>query len=228
MRKIVKAGLPFDYHLQLPLNERPEEVILLLHGYSESGTRILNKAGPAIPDSLRARAAVFAPNGPFPLPILPEKAGDPYKVGFSWYFYDRSTQQYYIDMETAIEFLSAGLEALQLESLPKRIIGFSQGGYLATLLGARLDSVKQVVGIACEYLHDEVLGKVQYRLDGIHGADDPVVSLDDAKESYAQMKHSRSLTGEFVELPSVGHRIDSTVQKHLCEILNQVHPSQWS
>jgi|GEM_PF-689472 len=228
MRKTVAPSIPFDYQLQIPQDAPPEEVIILLHGYMESGARALGKMGPSIPDSLRARAAILAPNGLFPLPIEPENEGDPYKIGFAWYFYERSSKRYYIDMEPAIDFLTQGLVTLQLDSLPKRIVGFSQGGYLGTLLGARLESVKQVVGIACEYLHDEVIGKVNYRLDGIHGIEDEVVPLEESKESYVEMKHARSLTGEFTALSGVGHRMDSSMQKALHEVLLQVNPSTWS
>ena len=115
----VEAGLPFDYILQTPDSE-PRELILLLHGYGESGAGIFGKLQAQLPEE----SAIVAPNGPF---AFAERAEEKYRMAYSWYFYNFQTDEYVIDMKTALQFLRAGIEKLGYGKLPLRIVGFSQG-----------------------------------------------------------------------------------------------------
>ncbi|MBI3558607.1 MAG: hypothetical protein HY074_20250 [Deltaproteobacteria bacterium] len=210
-RLLVPSSLPFDFHVRRPLSGAPRELILLLHGFAESGKRILDKLEPLLP----ADAVVLAPNGPFP---LPHKTDTGYVMTHSWYLYDPMAREYFIDMRLALEFLTAGIAQLKYEGLPKRIVGFSQGGYLAPFVAQTLSDVRQVVGIACEFLDEELTGALPARMDAVHGTADDVVAVADAKKSHAALV-GRGVTGRFIEVEGAGHRIDGRMRNEVKELL---------
>ncbi len=209
-RKLITSQMVFDYILR-PAQGVPRELILLLHGFNQSGQKIFNKLESFLP----RHSAILAPNGPFPIPFKTENG---YKVGQSWYFYNPGTREYWIDMRVAVDFLDQGIRALGFESLPKVIIGFSQGGYLAPIAAHRMGKVRKIIGIGCEYLTDEFPGGLSCQIDGIHGEVDDVVSMADAQTSHGRIKNL-GLEGVFYILPGVGHRITSEVQEKLRTLL---------
>jgi predicted esterase len=199
----VSASLPVDYLLRKPAV--PREVILLLHGYSQTGAKIFGKLEPFCPRD----AAVLAVNGPFLTPVRTESG---YSAGYSWYFYNPITDEYAVDMQTGVEYLAALLAQLGLDSLPIRVVGFSQGGYLAPFLARRCSKIAQVIGIGCEFLSDEIDFDVRFRMDAIHGGRDEVVSAASAGTGFRRMQE-RGVKGEWHCLPETGHRIDENVQQ---------------
>jgi len=225
-RVLISTPIPLDAAIVPPESgDAPEELILLLHGFAESGERMLRKVLPAIPESLRARAVIVAPNALFP---MPHKTDSGYIMTFSWYFYDPGSGEYYIDMKPAADFLVAGLKAHGVAHLPKRIIGFSQGGFLAPVAASALADVRQFVGLGCEYLVDEIPGgpeAVRYRVDGIHGERDESVSVERARAAHARLI-SAGVSGSFTELPEVGHRIDDRMREALSRVLGIDLPSE--
>jgi len=214
-----------DSVLRGPENRSPREVILLLHGFAETGERIFKKIFPAIPKEIADHAVILAPNAPFPMPVKTETG---YIATFSWYFYDPAGDDYFIDMVPATEFLTQGLEKLGLASLPKRIIGFSQGGFLAPIAATSLTQVRQFIGIGCEYLVDEVPGtlpaNIPYRIDAIHGSQDESVSVTRAQESYERIKNAGVL-GSFTLIPDGKHRIDDRVRAAVEAALKSIEPA---
>jgi predicted esterase len=218
-RILISTPIPMDAAIVRPASgEAPQELILLLHGFAETGDRMLRKILPAIPESLRERAVIVAPNALFP---MPHKTDSGYIMTFSWYFYDPGSSEYYIDMKPATEFLVAGLKAHGFSHLPKRIIGFSQGGFLAPIAAAALEDVRHFVGLGCEYLVDEIpdgAGSVRYRVDAIHGEQDESVSAARARESHSRLI-SAGVPGSFTALPGVGHRIEDKMREALSRVL---------
>src|SRR4051812_21402659 len=121
--------MPFDYQIRKPSGGEPRQLVLLLHGHGETGQKILDKLAPVLPED----AVVIAPNGPFP---ISEWVGTDWKertvkFTFCWHFYEPKTDAYYIPPDTSIAHVCGGLKKLGVLHLPKTIIGFSQGGYLA-------------------------------------------------------------------------------------------------
>ncbi len=210
-RLYVSAPLPFDYRIRPAKTAEPRELILLLHGFAESGQRILEKLEPLLP----AEAVVLAPDGPFP---MPHRAEHGYIMTHSWYLYDPLTKEYFIDMQLALGFLANGIAQLKLAHLPKRIIGFSQGGYLAPFAAQKLSDVRQIIGVACEYLSDELTGALPARIDAVHGSADEVVALGDARSSHAALL-ARGVTGTFFEIEGSAHRIDGPIRKQIQALL---------
>src|SRR5262249_30506365 len=147
-----------DFVLKQPVSAK--RLLVLLHGYEESGSRIFEKLKDAMPED----AAVLAPNGPFP---IPRRSDGGYRMGFSWYFYDASTDEYFIDMEIGVGFVTRLVEELGLSALPTTLIGFSQGGYIAPFVGQALRSVDRVMGLGSQFLKDEMSLPVSFRMDAI-------------------------------------------------------------
>lgn len=217
----VNTRLPFDISSLTPGNkEPPQEVILLLHGFAESGARILKKLAPALPERLLQKALVIAPNAPF---LMPHRTEHGYSATYSWYFYDPTTDEYAIDMSPAVEFLKNGLMQLGIDELPKRIIGFSQGGFLAPIAATSMRHVQHFIGIGCETLVDEIPGAilqaVPYRVDGVHGTLDESVNLERARASHQRLIQ-HGVKGAFHAIDGSGHRIDDAIREAVKRLLS--------
>jgi predicted esterase len=218
----VSAPLPFDAASIAPTDgEAPRELILMLHGFAETRARMLKKLASAIPEELGRSALVLAPNAPF---LMPHRTEQGYSATYSWYFYDPTTDEYAIDMRTSVEFLKQGLEARGLAHLPKRIIGFSQGGFLAPIAASGLENVRQFIGIGCEYLVDEIpvpiRESVPYRVDAVHGSLDESVGIDRALGSHRRLM-DLGISGTFQRVEGSGHRIDDAIRAATCTLLAQ-------
>jgi predicted esterase len=211
MRTRVSSFLFADYFLQAPSDAK--RLVILLHGYEQSGEKMMEKLKGIIPPD----AAILAPNGPFPLPRRTESG---YRLGFSWYFWNPITDEYFIDMEIGVSFIRELVTELGLSHLPVTLIGFSQGGYLSPFIAEVLPQVDHVIGLGCEFLTDEIQLPLKCRMDSVHGALDEVVSADGARKAHEALLKS-GVTGEFRLLSETGHRIDSSMQAAVAELLSQ-------
>lgn len=209
---MVNTPLPFDSLIRKPNSGVARELVLLLHGFAESGERLFKKMVPALTEELLEHALILAPNAPFP---MPHKTESGYRVTFSWYFYEPGAAEYYIDMRAACAFLEQGIQTHGAWDLPKRIIGFSQGGFLAPILAAGLPAMRQLIGVGCEYLVDEIPGKlpasVPYRVDAVHGSKDESVDPAAALASHQKLMAS-GVAGHFEMIEGATHRIDDPVR----------------
>ncbi len=183
--------------------ENPRELYVLLHGYQLTARSIYDKLEPHLP----ADAAVLAPNGPYP---VPEKVEVGYRVGFSWYFYDPFADEYLMDQANSIRLVQGAIEKLGFSSLPIRLIGFSQGGYLAPMLAWKLPKTKQVIGVAARYLDDELEGVPPFRIDFVHGGKDDVVSPIGSRKKLEKLV-AQGARGAYFEDPETGHRMSSAL-----------------
>lgn len=209
----------------MPFSVEPKEVLILLHGFAESGARILRKLEEGFPRSVEKQSVVWAPNAPFP---AAHKKDDGYSLTFSWYFYDPQADEYFIDMQPAIEFIQRGLEKMGWSDLPKRVVGFSQGGYLGLVLCTHLKNVRQFVGVGCDFLVDEVPGRLPeaapHRVDGVHGAGDDIVSPTQSRASHARLLQA-GVEGKFELIEGSGHRIDERIRDAVGRALGRVAPN---
>jgi predicted esterase len=213
MRTRITSFLFADYFFHAPHD--PKRLVVLLHGYEQSGDKMMEKLKGVVPND----AAVLAPNGPFPVPRRTETG---YRMGFSWYFWNPFTDEYYVDMEIAVGFIAELVRDLvsQLPSpeLPITLIGFSQGGYLAPFIAQAMPQVDHVIGLGCEFLVDELEHPVKYRMDAVHGAKDDVVSCENAKKAHQELVR-RGVKGGFYELADTGHRIDAPMQALISDLI---------
>jgi predicted esterase len=218
----INVNLPFDSVLRIPNGGPAKQIIVLLHGYAESGERIFARLEEALP----ADSVILAPNAPFPIPE--RKSNGEYRIGFSWYFFNSPTNEYFIDMSVAIAAIKNAINALGLSvPLPVRIIGFSQGGYLAPFLARELGHAAQVIGIGSEYLTDDLIqaeltkdsGLKQMRLDSVHGVKDELVSHGKAQASFNSLKAAGFNCRDFITLPEETHLITPIVREAVGELL---------
>ncbi len=208
-RKKIQGSLIADYVLKAP--ERPSGLLVLLHGYQRTGSQIFRHLEPALPKDW----AVLSPNGPYP---LPERHGEGYRVGYSWYFYDPKSDEYFIDMEIASEYLRSLIRELGYQASPKKLIGFSQGGYLAPVAAQELKGVRQVVGLASAFLSDEIAGSISFRMDAIHGDQDKVVKAEDSRAQIEKLR-ARGVEAYYHPLARSGHAIDEPMREVLARVL---------
>ncbi len=209
-RALISTQYPCDY----TISEAPNgaEGFLLLHGFTEAGAKIFKKCEEALPRN----SIILAPNGLFP---LPERQDSSYKIGFSWYFYDPFTDEYFIDMQPAIQLLTNLITKLGYDKIPWTVIGFSQGGYLAPFVAQKIPLVKKVIGIGCRFLDEELAMPLSFKMHGIHGEDDEIVKSIEAEASFKKLE-SRGVVGDFTVLKGVGHRISSEVLAKLKGLTN--------
>ncbi len=161
--------------------DNASEVILLLHGLGERGKRIYRKLLGVLPKD----ALIIAPNGPFPIQRNKEKK---IEFGHSWYFYDKIEKKYFINQDLAKFWLRDLLQIENPTSLPVTIIGFSQGGYLAPLVGKEIKETKRVIGLACEFRTTLIQEKLPFEMVAIHGDDDKIIPADMAKNEISLLK----------------------------------------
>lgn len=175
-----------------------KETWLLLHGYGESAFQIVKRLNPLFKNDVN----ILAPNAPFPLPTQTQSAD---KLGFGWYFYDRENDRYFIDFSIASEILNNLIIELKLDQTKLRIIGYSQGGYLAPFAGIALKNTFHVVGInsstRVDFIEDK---KLPFIFDQIHAENDEFVDPTLAKARFEQLQ-SYGNKGEIVFLPDETH-----------------------
>ena len=161
--------------------ENPQEVFLLLHGLQERGKRIFRKLLPYLPQN----SLVIAPNGPFPLPRVKEGR---ISYGHSWYFYDKFEQKYFLNQDLAKFWLRDLLTIENPNNLPVTIIGFSQGGYLAPLVGKEIKETKLVIGLACEFRTTLIQEKLTFPMEAVHGEHDEIITPTSALNEIQKLK----------------------------------------
>ncbi len=199
------------------------KVAVLLHGYLESGEKILGRLGDLFPSDW----LVIAPCGPFPVPKKnpergpenPAPAGtSEWSVDFAWYFFDPSTSRYFVGPEEACGRLASLIQDLGLEKRELVIVGYSQGGYLAPFAGLSLPNTRRVVGINCIFRPHRLPPQMPFVLDSLHGDHDLVVSPQEAQEAHAQLM-SQGNRGSFQLIEGEGHRTGETGREMLKKLI---------
>ena len=209
--QILKLDLEAGYSLkQAP---EPKGVILLLHGYLQEGEIILRLLENYLPPDF----SIVAPNAPLP---MAHQYGNRLKLAYTWYLYDPPHDRYLLDMGFALNYLRELAAALSFAHLPLKIIGYSQGGYLAPFAGLTLPNIRQVIGLNCRFRSETIREKLPYRLDAIHGQDDSMVDPARAHQCHGEiMAHGND--GEFHFVPNSGHRITPALGAELRALLKK-------
>lgn len=190
----------------------PKSIVLLLHGLDERGLRIYRKLTKHLPKN----SYVIAPNAPFPLPRM---KADRVDFGYTWYFYDKFTDSYLVDQTLALSLIKELLEKANPLHLPVTVIGFSQGGYLAPLVGYENNDVKKVIGIGCEFRANFFKKLPRFELHAVHGEDDNIIPETHALREIETLKtkgvpvHWHLATGAKHEISaSVGNIIEKILE----------------
>jgi predicted esterase len=196
------------------LIHRPDQVgqvILLLHGLNERGRSIYRKLLPYLPSD----AIIIAPNGPFPLPRNREQR---VTYGYSWYFYDRFEAKYLINQDLAKSWIKEVIHTNKFEKFPLTIVGFSQGGYLAPLVGEEMEQTQLVIGIGCEFRHQLIQGPLHFKLAAIHGKNDKIILPQSARHEIELLK-ADGIKIDWHLIDDTAHEISSGVGLEVKKIL---------
>ncbi len=195
-------ALPLRYHLSAP---KGDGVVICLHGYQDHALSMLRRIGWWHNDP---PFQVLGVNGPFPVPLW-TKLG--FIEAYSWYFRDSAAHLMLVHpMQTATVLQRFVSEAGLLET-PKVIFGFSQGGYLAPFLAAKLENVRGIIGVGCGYFADAYAVCPPLEVHAIHGNADERIAIAGARQGYEKIKvygHG----GGFHEVAGLTHRVEETLE----------------
>lgn len=187
----VKEGIP----ARLPISFRhigalkPRLLTIFLHGYADHGGSFTRRLFPdGYPKEFDGIAALI-PNGPFPVPIKSEEG---WREAYAWYFYDDAKQKMVISPEAAVAGIQTLINDLGYADMPKVLVGFSQGGFLAPYLAQHLSQVVSIVGIGTGFrtdyfspLKDRFF--VAPTVHAIHGTNDEVFPIEQAAASHRKI-----------------------------------------
>jgi predicted esterase len=210
VRGLFACRAPIPYRLDLPPVPPPaggHPFLLALHGRGESGDLLAAKLG--FDDSVPY--ARLYPSGPIPVAC---RAGEEHRGARSWYRFDG-------DQDAFLRALAEG-EALLKELVPFAasrhgldplrvvLLGYSQGGYLASFAALRnRRRFRGLVAVSCRVKHEalaaELADAAGYPVLGIHGEHDPVVKPGPQREAFAVLA-SHGLDAELHLVPG-RHRL---------------------
>ncbi len=193
-----------------------DEIILLLHGYSESAHKIYKRIGRSLDQAINKsdkRYSIIALNGLYPLPKHFPLDGkrDPHEdllAGFAWYFYDQREDKFLIDYSVPVATLTSFLKEINSHDLPTSIMGYSQGGYLAPFVGLAYGPTKQVMGINCSFRFDLIKDQyesIPFALNQVQGSEDEVIDRELSHKRYEQLNQFYKIKGSFQWVEEANH-----------------------
>lgn len=198
--------MPVSYYLHRAPDSKA--LAILLHGYTDSANSFFQRAFTEHLPSFN----VLAPNAPYPMPV---KTPSGYKEKYAWYFSDPRTGFVLVKPEVSVRYLKQLVTELKFDQHEITLVGFSQGGFLAPHLARVLPNVKKIIGVGCAFrLHDyETLDG--FSVDAIHGADDDIITLEQAKKTYEELRAARNIKGEFHVIPDLKHTMNAEARAAL-------------
>jgi predicted esterase len=196
-------NIPVSYvHLNKSENASSDKpLVLMFHGFADSAKSLLKRAFDEIPNDVE----ILAINGPFP---IPQKKENKWLHAYAWYFLDFETREVHIHPNVGVSAVHNLLVHLGFENRPKIIIGYSQGGFFIPYLIKSLKNIKQIFSVGCYYRVEEYPSNQKIKIDALHGAQDNVVSFEQAEQTFAQLKQEKIIDGNFLGLTSMGHNFN--------------------
>lgn len=170
------------YTAHVPEGDGPHPTLIALHGWGASAHDLLGLS-PAIH---RGEALVLCPQGPFAF------EAEPGMPGYGWFPLSQAGPPDPQEIEKAYAVLTAfvgqALERFPID--PKRLVigGFSQGGFMAYLLGLRDPTRYSGLLAIASWLAPELIGTLEQgpaheELPALilHGTEDPMIPIDRAQ-----------------------------------------------
>jgi len=216
-RRAVEGAVPFvrpvPWRLLLPPGAAPRPPVLVaLHGKGDRADRFEAEALGALP----AGWALLLPSGPVPRDRHPVKGG--ISLGDSWYLYDGDTPAFRASLDAAEAHLLRVVAAARRKARlgPAALLGFSQGAYLAGVVGVRHPGRFRAVVQVGGRLKVEMLGPLlaearSVRFLGLHGARDVSVKPGPSAESMAAAR-AAGLDAAFREFDA-GHEFTPEMRR---------------
>ena len=175
-------------HIEAPEGGGKAPLVLGLHGLSMSGHEMRHWLTPAI---AKGTHAWLLPDGPFP---FERRNGN--GIGHAWYLFAGDQKRLRATMDEAVGYLAKVLDEaarhVEFDASRVTVLGFSQGGYLASVLGATMQA--RFRGVCCaggrlkhEFFAPPVAGKSPKFLQ-LHGAKDEMVPPGLAEKAVIQTR----------------------------------------
>lgn len=209
-----------DYQLEPKSGNKPSSVVVLLHGYGDSGQGLISLAPfwqDALPDTL-----FLAPNAPHPCEIAPS--------GFQWFSLQEYNPQTLLkgtqDAHPILDnYLDKVVDETGITSDKLALVGFSQGTMMSLFTGPRrTEKIAGILGYSGALVGGGGLKSVQkppIRL--IHGEVDSVVPVA-AYHHAVDILQKNSFEVSGYTTPNLEHSIDeqgiSSGQNFLQDIFN--------
>jgi phospholipase/carboxylesterase len=208
---VTNIAVNLPSHVLLTSDTSSDEFILLIHGFGQTANSFSERIVEFLGD--RPICAVQAP-----FPVLTSGR----QIGYSWYAFDRETNTFQIPITTGVDFLQQTLEHFRVADKIRKVIGYSQGGYMAPFIGLRLPHVKQVIGINSRFKDEDLSGsKISFRIDAIHGANDAIVEPEKARASHQKLIES-GCVGTFTVLANSAHELSEPIGRAVTKTLSLV------
>ncbi|MDZ4082092.1 MAG: hypothetical protein U1E10_04085 [Bdellovibrionales bacterium] len=183
----IPARLPMSYrHID---RSKPKLLTIFLHGYADHGGSFTRRLFPeGLPKDFEEIAALI-PNGPFPVPI---KVEDGWREAYAWYFYDDARQKMVVSPDAAVVGIQTLINELGYGDIPKVLIGFSQGGYLAPYLAQHLSKVVSIIGIGTGFRADYFSPLISRSsnapsVHAVHGTKDEVFPIEQTADAHRKI-----------------------------------------
>lgn len=214
------------YEILLPENIEAGKrypLITALHGMGQDAGRIKRDLAP-----LQSGSCVWLlPRAPYPL----EVRGREVRIGYAWYMYDGDQQRLRQSMDITCKHLLGVLDEVwnkyPVDLGHSALLGFSQGGYLAGVLGPRNPARFRAVGCIAGRFKHEFLGDLtphakQVALAQFHGVRDEAVKAGAAREALEACRALGFADVEYFEDPNAGHEISAPMVEAVGAWLNRV------
>jgi phospholipase/carboxylesterase len=210
-------------HEWLPAQGRPEQLLLLWHGWKGRADAMLPLAG-ALRDAF-PQAALLLPDAPH--------AADGGHHGRQWYSVEGLTPDTWPQrVDAALQWLGPWVRAqqrrLQVAAPATALAGFSQGAVLALALAARHDGIAGRVlafgGCLVQPLH---AAPAHTTLHLFHGAADRVIPADGSRRAFGQIG---ALQGDAtIDIADdVGHELHpALIDRALFRLRNHIPLRTW-
>lgn len=195
--------MPIRYHLTAA---KGPGVVFCMHGYQDHALSMIRRLGWW--DRADLPFQICAINGPFPVPIW---QADGFKEAYSWYFRDTSRELDFVSPNTTASRLKIMIDDLGLTSVPKVLVGFSMGGYLAPYMAAELQNVKGIVGIGCGYNADAYANCPPLTVHAVHGEQDERIPIAGSKQDFAQVI-AAGHNGQYHAIPGLTHKVQESIE----------------
>jgi len=225
MRGDNAAMVSFELAIEsLPAAGRPEQLVLLLHGWGRDGHAMAPLA-----DALRAeypQAALLAPHAP--------QANDsPRRRGRMWYSIEGLTPELWRERVAAAapplgEWVRHQQQRLAVEPAATCLAGFSQGAIVALELVARHDGIAgRVLAFGGRFVNPPAAAPQQTTVHLFHGSADDVIPADGSRAAIGQLGALHGdATLDIAE--GIGHELHpALVDRALYRLRNHIPLRTW-
>lgn len=210
----LKVELPVSYYFK-PARKQTNKTVILLHGYQDSASSLFRRCfGDEEKDY---DFNILAPNGIYPVPV---KTDDGFREAYAWYFVDGKRKFTLVPAEVAAANLISLLEQLKIRTHTFLLVGFSQGGILASFVAHELRDLKGIIGLGTMFFAEYYAGLSELLpVDSIHGVDDDVITLKTSKSGYDELKSLQPRPGNYYPIKGLKHTLDDEARAKLLELI---------